>query len=637
LPHELVNGELEEYQPPLLPDYIYEPSTTCPYGVQAANLQKLAMVWGFTKYTHMVFLTGERCWDAELLYLIPIVRFAEPDDVNDILYNWLISLGDDGFDNNQSAILLLPMLDDDDWLLLDLADNESWLSQITTRSDNDHLSFVIRADKNRLKTIPTDCEYFGWLHSLVAVDGSYMQSIIDMSWLTDESFLGYSLAATFARFTETPVIDMSNAPVFVNGFVTFTNQNPYPDMDFEDVGYRLLGLFRLWNAMKYFFPYIDIIDGDWHDILLEHIPKMLEATDELSYHLTLMSLAAGLNDAHVGFSNILNVFDDRFGRYALPARLIEAEGELVVAYEFRIHPFWQGMRLLPGDVITKANGRDVGCIVTEKLKYISHSNEETALADIANAFLPLRQHTSDTSMELYVIRDGAELRVDVEVAPSLRINYRQFARVEMATYQRLDGDIGLINPRMLNAGEIHDIMEYFADTSGLIIDMRQRPGYHGFTSDISEYFVESRQHFVSFMRPAQVAPGMFIGFRQYVGGPINDRAYFYEGNVVILMNERTMSFPETVVMALRNGANVTVLGSNSMGANGDTRFLPLPGGTSMAFSSIGVFTPDGGQTQRIGLEPDIYVHRTIAGIRDGRDELLEAAVSYLLTGNPFQR
>ena len=44
-------------------------------------------------------------------------------------------------------------------------------------------------------------------------------------------------------------------------------------------------------------------------------------------------------------------------------------------------------------------------------------------------------------------------------------------------------------------------------------------------------------------------------------------------------------------------------------------------------SGIGVFYPDKRPTQRVGIIPDIEVRPTIAGIRAGRDELLEAAVS----------
>ena len=62
------------------------------------NLEKLAKVWGFTKYTHYAFISGQRCWDEELLALIPIVYAADPNDVNSILYDWFVGLGEDGFD-----------------------------------------------------------------------------------------------------------------------------------------------------------------------------------------------------------------------------------------------------------------------------------------------------------------------------------------------------------------------------------------------------------------------------------------------------------------------------------------------------------------------------------------------------------
>ena len=43
-------------------------------------------------------------------------------------------------------------------------------------------------------------------------------------------------------------------------------------------------------------------------------------------------------------------------------------------------------------------------------------------------------------------------------------------------------------------------------------------------------------------------------------------------------------------------------------------------------SGIGVFYPDKRPTQRIGIVPDKEVKPTIAGIRAGRDEVLEAAM-----------
>ena len=95
------------------------------------------------------------------------------------------------------------------------------------------------------------------------------------------------------------------------------------------------------------------------------------------------------------------------------------------------------------------------------------------------------------------------------------------------------------------------------------------------------------------------------------------------------MNEESVSASEFHVMILRGGENVTVMGSNSHGTDGNTVFLPLPNKNVIRFTGLGVYIPEMGQTQRIGLSPDIEVYPTIEGIKEGRDELMEAAVAYI--------
>lgn len=47
-------------------------------------------------------------------------------------------------------------------------------------------------------------------------------------------------------------------------------------------------------------------------------------------------------------------------------------------------------------------------------------------------------------------------------------------------------------------------------------------------------------------------------------------------------------------------------------------------------SGIGVFYPDKKPTQRVGILVDVEVRPTLAGIRAGRDEVLEEAVRQIL-------
>lgn len=95
------------------------------------------------------------------------------------------------------------------------------------------------------------------------------------------------------------------------------------------------------------------------------------------------------------------------------------------------------------------------------------------------------------------------------------------------------------------------------------------------------------------------------------------------------MNETSMSQTEFTVMALRQAPGAVVVGSPSIGADGNVVRLSLPGSLILHISGLGVYTPEGEPTQRTGLLPDIECRPTIEGLREGRDELMEKAVSII--------
>jgi C-terminal processing protease CtpA/Prc len=104
----------------------------------------------------------------------------------------------------------------------------------------------------------------------------------------------------------------------------------------------------------------------------------------------------------------------------------------------------------------------------------------------------------------------------------------------------------------------------------------------------------------------------------------------YPGKVIILVDESSVSQAEYTSMALRTAPAAKVVGSTTAGADGNVSQIPLPGGLSSMISGIGVFYPDKKPTQRIGILADVEVKPTIAGIRAGRDEVLEEAVRQIL-------
>ena len=122
-------------------------------------------------------------------------------------------------------------------------------------------------------------------------------------------------------------------------------------------------------------------------------------------------------------------------------------------------------------------------------------------------------------------------------------------------------------------------------------------------------------------------PGQFIKMPPFQLLPGPQAAY--AGKLIILVNEVTQSAAEQLAMALRTHTQARIIGSQTAGSIGDVAEFYLPGGILTRISALGVYYPDGGQTQRVGVRIDETVTPTIAGLRQGRDEVLERALFLL--------
>ena len=459
--------------------------------------------------------------------------------------------------------------------------------------------------------------------------GDSLRQMADLSWVSYD-YLG-PLAAHLLRFDGIHVEDRSRAPIFfgATGVPDFSNQRAHVAMDFGSPGHRLLGLFRLWNVVKYFFPHLDVLDVAWNEMLMDFIPKMLEGTDRHSYELTLAALIHHLHDAGVYSQRYPFFVEDRFGRFIAPVVLISVENRLVVYREVVASGYLQR-----GDVILAVNGRDIDDITSEMKRYFSYPNDEKALAYLSGRMMSaygvgtahaLRSHEREIYIDVLRGTIGVPVRLN-GIPTTIR-----FPIAAHESHVLLEGNIGLINPSVQR--DVAYIMESFSDTDGIIIDMRQM--VHGdFVSDMLQFLLDEPMPFLNISLPSQTHPGSRFDVLLEHDVQKNPYAFIYERPVVLLMDDKSYGIVEWGnewgLLSLRAAPNVTVVGTSSWGAVlwGDA--LPLPGGISIRFRCTGVYTPAGGQIHRVGLTPDIYVERTIEGLREGRDEIMEAAIRYIL-------
>lgn len=90
----------------------------------------------------------------------------------------------------------------------------------------------------------------------------------------------------------------SNDEIIQERVVLFKNESAYPDISPNDDGYRMLTLFRFWNMMYYFHPYIGHFEKRWRELLPEFIRIFAKARDRKSFDTACARLVFAMKDGH---------------------------------------------------------------------------------------------------------------------------------------------------------------------------------------------------------------------------------------------------------------------------------------------------------------------------------------------------
>lgn len=409
----------------------------------------------------------------------------------------------------------------------------------------------------------------------------------------------------------------------------FLKEQPYADVEI-DWRHRLLALFRFWNIVEFWFPYRDLIDGDWDSVLANFIPQLYAAESKEDYVLVLAELVASVNDGHANVWAARNIKPPK-GSSMPPFAIRMVEGKPYVWK--RLDPVSDvpgpegappvdGLHL--GDVIVAINGRPVEEIFDEASPYYGASNESSKRRQIGQSLLL----GDDEHVVVSVERNGELLDVSERRLPRDSLNVRQMYWHDRdgETLQLLSDEIAYLKLSSVDNKNAAEYVNAAAGTRGLVIDIRNYPSSF-MVFALGQHLVSEKTEFARFTQGDLSAPGTFR-FTDPIA--IEPKTPFYEGRVVVLVDDSSVSQSEYTTMAFRSAPNTIVIGSQTAGADGNLSRIPFPGEHWAGMSGIGVFYPDKTPTQRVGIVPDIEARPTIDGLRTGRDEVLEVAIREIL-------
>ena len=405
-------------------------------------------------------------------------------------------------------------------------------------------------------------------------------------------------------------------------------QRDYPGMAYPSLPYRLLAAFRIWGTFEYFHAYTQLYDEDWTAVLKMFIPRLEGARDSLEYALTLAEMVSHTRDNHVGVgSQALAAY---WGEAQTPLLVRIIQGvPLVTGFTNDSVARAAGVRI--GDVIERVDGEAVATRLVRRERYLTASTPQWLHWAAVRSLLAGREG----STAVLRIRGAGGKSREVRLPRAKVFRASCYGCRTGPMLRMLPGNVGYADLDRLPVSSVDSMFELFRGTRAIIFDMRGYP--QGTAWPIAPRLAE-RPGVVAarFQNPVATIPRMSLEqvgeqemtytFAQRLDQTTKPR---YRGRTVMLIDERTISQAEHTGLFFEAANRTKFVGSPTSGANGDVTAFVVPGGISISFSGHDVRHADGRQLQRVGLQPDVAVKPTIAGIRAGRDEVLDAALRYL--------
>jgi C-terminal processing protease CtpA/Prc len=342
------------------------------------------------------------------------------------------------------------------------------------------------------------------------------------------------------------------------------------------------------------------------------IPKFKKANTELAFHLAINELVVRLDDSHAGFSS--KILREHFGNYHTPYlhRFVDQNYVVTNYYNDSLAKL-NGLQT--GDIIKKVDGKKPWDIFQKRLKYISGSN------------LPRKKIASwimitsgkNESVELELLRGNKRFTKKISRYLSDDMGYSPKKRI----LPEIDSSISYMFIKQLNNKRLNALKDGLENKKAWILDLRTYPKYSSGPT-FANVLSKKEKVFCKVIKPDFDYPSRFYEYTLPSVG--RNSGLKYNGKVFLLVNSYTQSAAEFQAMQIQTGENVTTIGSQTSGADGNVTRFEILENLKTAFSGIGIFYPDGTETQRKGVRIDIQVPITIDGIRTGRDEVLEKAI-----------
>ena len=406
----------------------------------------------------------------------------------------------------------------------------------------------------------------------------------------------------------------------------FLEKDTYKDIHYPSKPIRLLALARIWATIEYFSPHKNRIELGWQNVLENQIPKFEKAKDSLEYYKAILNTFSYLRDSH----SSLTFHPDKYSPlgdkgFQLYFQLIE--DKLVATNHLpQSKSLKENDQIEYGDILISIDGISFDNLLNEYRQFVGGSHKASRDKFITSNYL--RFGWNDTVV-VEVERNNELKKLKLHRYTGNYIS-KLISEESIATsWKEMDKNIGFIRTDLMTNKEFYKAMRKLKKKKALIIDIRHGYNFDKLNSEVLAYYFSSEEKkYAQMFNISKDIPGKFYEINPVFMIGIKQKPK-YNGKLIILIDEYVQSASETALSFIKTFPNVTLIGQPTAGSNGNAASINIPGNYSVLFTATGMSYPDGTSAVCDGIQPDIYVKRTIEGIKNNKDDVLERAIEYI--------
>jgi len=382
-----------------------------------------------------------------------------------------------------------------------------------------------------------------------------------------------------------------------------------------------------WNVMQHFYPYFDVIKSDWQAELPRAFKEAAVDTTGIDFLNTLKKFTAILNDGH---NEIIYGKSDNKDFYP-GLRWEVIQNQLVITEVLDENKD----KLKPGDVVTEIDGINAILKLASYDSLVSGATLEWKRVDRIASFFTFRKGS------LEILASGKEnsvlkikvIHIDntVSFVEILREHNSYHSKSEHDKIYEIEKGIYYIDMTRCTQEDYSSYRSRLTNSKGIIYDCRGFPQmFDLYVSDMTcENNVYTFKMYTSLiLYPDRkdieydaFPPVNFTGSVKYLKAP-----------KIVITNSRAISGAESLLLTIKHYKLATIIGEHTAATDGSMNGFTLPGGYQVIFTGKKFLNYDDSQFHGIGVIPDILISKSIKGVSDERDELLDKAIE-VLTNN----